>query len=372
MILTNSNKITRITALLICATILAAGCHETEVKIQVKEQPHGSDSVKAFILIEDSAKKTVTVPGELLPFEKAQVRAKMQGYIRALKVDIGSRVQKGQVLALIDAPEVGTHLSELDEKTRAALARYHASKDAFDRINLASKSDGVIAPLELEKTRNQLVADSAEYNAAKLAARSYQQVGNYLAIVAPYSGTITKRNIVVGSLVGGNADVPLFELENNSMLRLQVAVPEIYTNAILINNTGELMTRSLPDKKFLARLVRKSGVVDQGSRSEIWEFEIPNPTGQLKSGSYADVKLPFARSSKSLISPVSAIVTTQEKKFVIRITNGVTQWVDIRAGFNIGDKQEIFGDIHPGDILVLKGTEELKPGTKAVPSIVKQ
>lgn len=372
MILTNINTVMRIAGFLICTTLLAAGCHDAAVNMQPKEISQRPDSIKAFMLAEDSAKKTVTVPGELLPLERAQVRAKIQGYIRTLKVDIGSRVQKGQVLALIDAPEVGTHLSELNEKTRAALARYHASKDAYERVNLASQSDGVIAPLELAKTRNQLLADSAEYNAAKLAARSYQQVGNYLAIVAPYSGTITQRNIVVGSLVGANTDVPLFELENSAMLRLQVAVPEIYTNAILVNNTGELTTRSLPDKKFSARLVRKTGVVDQASRSETWEFEIPNPAGLLKSGSYAEVRLPFARTGKSLISPVSAIVTTQEKKFVIRISNGLTQWVDVRAGFTIGDKQEIFGEVHPGDTLVLKGTEELKPGTKAVPSLAKQ
>lgn len=352
--------------------VLFASCRNAEQPGKPKETSQTTDSVKVFVMREDSAKKVVVLPGELLPFEQAQVRARMQGYIRVLKADIGSFVHKGQVLALIDAPEVGTHLQELNERAKAASARYRASRDAFDRISLAAKSDGVIAPLELEKTKNQLSADSAELNAAQLAAKSYKQVGDYLAVVAPYSGTITKRNVVVGSLVGNNSDGPLFELENSAILRLQVAVPEVYANALLTNNTGELTTRSLPDKKFTAHLVRKSGMIDRGSRSEIWEFEIPNPKGELKSGSYADVKLSFARNNKTIISPVSAIVTTQEKKFVIKVSNNVTQWVDIRAGFNIGDKQEIFGDLHPGDTVVLKGTEELKSGTKIIPSIVNQ
>ncbi len=344
---------------------IMASCNQSPEAASKKEAPK-NDSVKVLVLSMDSVKKIISLPGELLPYENAQIRAKIQGYIRDLKVDIGSKVNKGQVLALIDAPEVDTRLLELNEKVKAALARYHSSKDYFDRIALASKSDGVIAPLELEKIKNQMMADSSEYNAAVLAAKSYRQVGNYLAILAPYSGTITSRNVVVGSFVGNPSDKPLFELENNGKLRLQVAVPEVYTNAALFNNAGELTTRSVPDKKFKATLVRKSGSIANETRSELWEFEIPNTTGELKAGSYADVKLSFIRNSQSLTAPVSAIVTTQERKFVIKVTGNTTHWVDIRTGFNMGDKQELFGDIKAGDTLVAKASEELKDGTKVI------
>ncbi len=354
-----------------CAIAILAGslvaCNQSPETTASKKEEFKNDSVKVVILSMDSVKKTISLPGELLPYENAQIRAKIQGYIRDLKVDIGSRVNKGQVLALIDAPEVDTRLLELNEKVKAALARYHSSKDYFERIALASKSDGVIAPLELEKVKNQLIADSSEYNAAILAAKSYRQVGNYLAIIAPYSGTITSRNVVVGSFVGNPSDKPLFELENNGKLRLQVAVPEVYTNAALFNNAGELTTRSLPDKKFKAALVRKSGSISSDTRSELWEFEIPNTTGELKAGGYADVKLQFVRSGRSLTAPVSAIVTTQERKFVIKVTGNTVHWIDVRSGFNMGDKQELFGDIKAGDTLVTKASEELKDGTKVIP-----
>jgi membrane fusion protein (multidrug efflux system) len=325
--------------------------------------------LKAFVLTVDSAKKALSLPGELLPNENAQIRAKVQGYIKKLNVDIGSKVSKGQVLALIDAPEISTRIKELNEKVHAAQSRYRSSKDYFDRINTASKADGVIAASELERTKNLMVADSSEYNAAVFAASSYREFGGYLAIVAPYSGVITKRNIVVGSFVGNANEQPLFELEDNSVLRLRVAVPEIYTNAVLLNNTGELTTRSLPDKKFRAKLVRKTGTIDYATRSELWEFEVPNTTGELKAGSYADVKLQFLRQKQSLVLPVSAVITTQEKKFVIKISNSTTQWVDVRPGFNMGEKQEIFGDLKAGDTLAVKGNEELKPDTKVIPSL---
>ncbi|SDX62836.1 RND family efflux transporter, MFP subunit [Hydrobacter penzbergensis] len=344
----------------------AAACNQPQEAAGIPKEDAKTDTVKVLVLSLDSAKKAISLPGELLPYENAQVRSKIQGYVRQLSVDIGSKVNKGQVLALIDAPEINTRVLELNEKVKAAMARYHASKDYFDRIALASKSDGVIAPLELERIKNQMMADSSEYNAAVLAAKSYRQVGNYLAIIAPYNGTITKRNVVVGSFVGNPADKPLFELESNGKLRLQVAVPEVYTNAGLFNNTGELTTRSLPDKKFKAALMRKSGSISSDTRSELWEFEIPNTTGELKAGGYADVKLQFVRSGRSLTAPVSAIVTTQERKFVIKVTGNTVHWVDVRAGFNMGDKQELFGDIKAGDTLVAKASEELKDGTKII------
>ena len=353
--------------------LLAVGgaCNNNSSTVTRRKEEVKIDSVKVFVLTTDSAQKTISLPGELLPNENAQLRAKIQGYIKKLNADIGSKVSKGQVLALIDAPEINTRVQELNEKVNAARSRYRSSKDYFERINTASKTDGVIAPSELQRTKNQMLADSSEYNAALFAASSYRQVGNYLAIVAPYNGIISKRNIEVGSFVGNANEKPLFELEDNATLRLRVPVPEIYTGAALPDNTGDLTTRSLPDKKFKAKLVRKSGSIDNATRSEIWEFVIPNDDRQLKAGSYADVKLHFLRSQESFVVAASAVVTTLEKKFVIKVSNNTTQWIDVRPGFNMGDKQEIFGELRAGDTLVLKGNEELKAGTKLIPVISK-
>jgi RND family efflux transporter MFP subunit len=351
--------------------IAIVSCNQGEPAATSKKQETKMDTVKVFVLAMDSAQKTIVLPGDLLPDENVQVRAKVQGYISTVKVDIGAKVKKGQVLALIDAPELNTRVQELNAKEKAAQSRYLASKDYYERIGTASKSDGVIAASELERTKNQLQADEAEYKAAQFAVSVNRQIGNYLAIVAPYNGIVTKRNINVGSFVGSTGEKPLFEIEDNKLLRLRVAVPEVYTNAELIDNGGELTTRSFPDKKFKAKLVRKSGSIDNDSRSELWEFEIPNAAGELKAGSYADVKLHFLRMQPSFVLPASAVVATLEKKFVIKISNNTTQWVDVRSGFNMGDKQEIFGDVKTGDTLVLKGNEELKPGRKVAVSFSK-
>src|SRR6266496_3130329 len=244
--------------------ISVTACNQNQETVNSKKEETLSadkagkyDSVKVFVLKMDSAQKIVSIPGELLPNENVQIRAKVQGYIKKLNVDIGS-------------------------------------------------------------------------------------------------------------FVGNANEKPLFELDDNSTLRLRVAIPEIFTGAVLANNTGDLTTRSFPDKKFKAKLVRKSGSIDNQTRSEVWEFEVPNPNGKLIPGSYADVKIHFVRPQKSFVMPTTAVVTTLERKFVIKVSNNTTQWVDVRAGFNMGEKQEIFGDLKAGDSLVLKGTEELKGGTKII------
>ena len=104
-------------------------------------------------------------------------------------------------------------------------------------------------------------------------------------------------------------------------------------------------TRSLPDKKFEAKLVRKAGRIDHDSQSEIWEFEIGNTDNKLKPGSYAGCKIIILRQQEGIVVPASAVVTTLEKKFVIKVSNGVTHWIDVRPGFNMGDRTEIFGDV---------------------------
>ncbi len=352
--------------------ITVSACNNNQQTVGSEKEKAKTDSVKVLVLKMDSARKTISLPGELLPNENVQIRAKVQGYIKKLNVDIGSKVRRGQVLALIDAPEINSRVKELNEKVKAVNSRYQYSKDYYDRINTASKTDGVIAGSELQHAKNQMMADSSEYDAAMFAAASYRQIGDYLAIVAPANGIITKRNIDVGSFVGNANEKPLFELDNNSTLRLRVAIPEIYTGATLLNNSGDLTTPSLPDEKFKTQLARKAGSIDNETRSEIWEFEVPNSGHQLLPGSYADVKLHFVRPQKSFVVPASAVVTTLERKFVIKVSDGTTKWIDVRAGFNIGDKQEIFGDLNEGDTLILKSSEELKEGKKVIPIIQSQ
>ncbi|WP_170982937.1 efflux RND transporter periplasmic adaptor subunit [Dyadobacter frigoris] len=334
-------------------------------------KPDGKDSVAIYIAKSDSVEKKITLPSELLPYERVEIRSKIQGYLKKINVDIGSRVRKGQLLALIDAPEIASRLSEVTEKIQSAKAKYLASKDNFERIYSASQTDGVIAASELDKVKNLFMADSADYKAAIFTAATYKQMGNYLAITAPFNGVVTRRNAHEGTFVGNPGELPLLEIEDNSRLRLRVAVPEVYTGTSLKKQSIKFTTKAMPEKVFDAKLVRKSENIDNATRSEIWEFEVLNPDKLLKAGMYADARLVVQRSQPGVTLPSSAIVTTLEKKFAIKIKQGKTEWIDINQGLNLGDKIEVFGNIMPGDTLVLKANEELKADVSVIAKPVK-
>jgi membrane fusion protein (multidrug efflux system) len=326
----------------------------------------GGDTLAAFILNPGKIEKQTVLPAELLPYERVEIHPKLNGYVRQLKVDIGSVVKKGQVLAIIDAPEIGSQLDQQTGKVKAAEARYRSSRDTYDRILDASKEEGVVAPNELERARNQVIADSADYQATLFSAAAYRQVGNYLVVTAPYRGIITQRNVNEGAYVGNPAEKPLLVLEDESRLRLQVAVPEALSGGQLKADKIRFSTRANPDQSYEGKLVRKSGSIDAATRTEIWEFDVPNEKGTLKSGSFADVRLEWSRAGNSFIVPFSAIVTTQERKFVSRFHAGIVQWVDVSQGINLADRAEIFGSLQAGDTLLLNGNEERKPGSKVV------
>jgi len=347
---------------------IVPSCNDTPKKQTDASAVAKNDSVKVFILKSVKVEKQTVLPGELFPYEQVDIRAKVPGYIRQIKVDIGSVVKKGQPLVVIDAPEVESRLDEAGSKMDAARAKYEASKDMYDRVLIASKSDGVIAPTELQRAKNQMLADSAEYIAATFSSKSSKQIGNYLVIVAPFNGVVTERNVHEGAYVGTPNERPILVVQNNSTLRLRVAVPEALTAVQLKDNKIRFSTKANPDQLFEASLTRQAPNINTDTRSEVWEFEIKNDKNKLTPGSFADVRLDVSRNQPSFLVPYSAVVTTLEKKFVIRVSHDTTQWVDILPGLNLSDKTEVFGKLNEGDSIVVKSSEELKSGTHVIPT----
>jgi len=346
------------------SALFLASCNKPESTNQQASAPAKTDSVKVFILKTDKIEKQISLPGELLPNRRVEIRPKLVGYVRQLKVDIGTVVKKGQVIVTIDAPEVRSKLGEGTGKVNAAKAKYQSSFDTYSRILKASKTKGVVSASELEKARGQMQADSADYEAQKFVSESYKQVGDYLAITAPFDGTITQRNVNEGAYVGGPNEKPIVVIEDNKILRLRVAVPEALSGVDLKANKVIFTTRANPTQRFEATLARKSGSIDMNTRSEIWEFEVKNPDQVLKPGSFATVLLAVTRETPTFIVPFSAVVTTLEKKFVIKLHRDSSRWVDVSQGINLADRTEIFGSLQTGDTIILRANEEIKPNEK--------
>ena len=348
------------------AVFLLAACKNNSASKQTSVTTTSApDTVPVFILHDTSVAKAVELPAELLPYEQSELFARVQGYVKEMKVDIGDRVRQGQILALIEAPELNTKEAEYQSSLQAAKAKYMSSNDMYQRLNKASqaKTPGIVAPVELTRSRNQLLADSASYQASKQLAQSYQQVAGLLVLKAPFDGIITTRNADRGALVGNNQVV--LTVQNNRTLRLRIAVPELYIASNPASKQANFRVDAFPEKLFTATLSRKSGTIDPNTRTEQWEYIFDNRINQLIAGSFAYVKLNLQREGNSFIIMPTAIATTQERKFVIRIKDGKAEWVDVRQGMSTERGMEVFGNLSNGDTLLLRATDERKPGSSA-------
>jgi membrane fusion protein, multidrug efflux system len=328
--------------------VALAGCTDK------KSQPSAStsvDSVQVFILKKEPVTKTLSLPAELHPLERAELFAKVEGYVRELKVDIGSRVKKNDVLIVIDAPEVTANYARSLADLQAAQSRYNTSLDTYKRMVNAAKEKGAVSDSELERVLNQMLTDSATHEAAKSGSNAYAQLKNYLVIRAAFDGVITHRNVDAGTLVG-KGSIPLLVLESLNKLRVRIAVPEIYTSAIPESASINFTVDAQPSKKYSATLARKSNQIDAKTRTELWEFEVSNSNQELKSGMYGNASFNLQRSESSFVAPYSAVVTNLERSFVIRVRDGKTKWIDVRSGIGMKDKVEIFGDLQEGDQLM--------------------
>ena len=153
---------------------------------------------------------------------------------------------------------------------------------------------------------------------------------------------------------------------------MRVPVPESYTATGTETSEINFTVDARPDLTYQAKLSRKSGAVDQVNRTETWEFLYPNTNHQLTSRMFANAILKLGRKSPTFVVPSSAVATSLEKRFVIRLKDGMAQWVDVRNGISMGDKMEIFGNLNEGDTLLTRATDEIKEATKLVPKFQKR
>lgn len=350
------------TATLITLSIILSGCRE---KKNQKLTSSGPDSVGVFILKKEIISRELSLPAEIRPWERAEIFAKVEGYVKELRVDIGDRVRQNDVLAVLDAPEVTSNSAKAYSDLQAARSRYMTSLDTYNRIVDATKEKGTVSESEFERTRNQMLSDSALFMAAQSAAGAYSQLKNYLVIRAAFDGVITGRNVDPGTLVTGQK--ALLVLENISKLRLDVAVPEAYTSALLDTAGISFTVDAYPSKKYTAKFSRRSNLIDPKTRTELLEFTYENSGSGLKPGMYGKASIILHRDQPSFVVPYSAVVTNLERNFIIRIRDGKAEWISVRNGFNLKNKVEIFGSLNEGDKLITKATDEIKENTPLIP-----
>jgi RND family efflux transporter MFP subunit len=324
--------------------------------------------------------KTVTIPGDLGAFMAVNLHSRVSGFVESMTVDRGSWVKKGQVLGTLSAPELRAQRAEANAKLQAvraqqaeSQAKMIAAQSSFERLKAASATPGVVAGNDLEIAERGLEAARAQVEAVKSgvaaaesALKAVSELESYLRIVAPFDGVISERNVHPGSLVGP-AGGAMLRLEQVSRLRLTVPVPEAYVGAIARGASVKFAVSAFPGQTFDGVVARPSHSLDVKTRSMLVELDVANEKLALSPGMFAEVRWPVSRANASLFVPASAVVRTSERQFVIRVRDGAAEWVDVRRGEASGALLEVFGDLRAGDVVVRRGNDEIRPGTRIAP-----
>ena len=322
--------------------------------------------------------KQIDLPGELKPWNKVSIHPKVKGFVKAVRVDRGTHVRRGQVLAVLDAPEIVSELSQAKAQlisAEAALSehttRYRTSSTTYSRLVRTNRTQGAVSLNELDLAHARALSDSASLAVAKgnvEAARSHwqakSQLVSYLTITAPFDGIITERNISPGALVGpgeGSAK-PLFILEDDRTLRLTLAIPENLSGALPKQGTVSFTVPAIPEKRFSAKFARSASSLMEENRAMMTEFDVDNRSNELKAGMYAQVQINIERSAPTLFVPVTSVVTSSQQVFLIRLKDEKAEWVTVKKGNVIDSLVEVFGEVQAGDPIVKKASEEFRDG----------
>ena len=321
-------------------------------------------AVEVISPIVDQPIYPISLPGELKPYEQVNIYAKVKGFVKEIYVDRGSYVKKGQLLALLEAPEITQQYLSAKSDESKFNQEYLYAEQAYERLKEAAKTSGAVAGIELDKALSTLNSAKAALESSRAQSGIPQQLNSYLRITAPFDGLITQRNISAGALVGDGTE-PLFNLAQNQKLRLTVAIPEKHAQSIHQGMDVNFSINGLPGQSFTANLSRASNLIQSEGRSLITEFDVDNSKGLLSGGEYAQVRLHLKRPDSTIWVPRTSLVRAQSGTFVWKVDEKQQlQKIPVIEGGTNDTFQEVYGSINEKDWVIKNGSEEMLEGAQ--------
>lgn len=387
-------------------SLLVFGCSHNEEAIQNTDQKKTAQQefldVDTVLVTAQQLRRTVRIPSELAAFRNVDIYPKVQGFVRTMNVDRGSLVKKGQVLVEVVAPELEANYRESEAKFEAAQsslletqskiasliaqkeeaeARLGANDANYKRILVAAKTQGAIAPADIETaekkvqgdqakvrsaeqmvnaTQAALVAEKDKVRAAKQALNSMREMKGYLTVRAPFDGVITERNVHEGSLVSSSpSNPPMLKIEQISPLRLIVPVPENAIAGLVNGSQMQFTTSAFVGKTFSGTVSRISHELDRKTRSMLVELDVPNKNKELEPGMYAEVIWHMERPYQTLFVPAAAILSREDKTHVAVVRGEEVELIQIARGQPMGKLVEVVGQVKAGDEVVISPSSDL-------------
>ncbi len=348
-----------------------------------------------------SLSNAVTLSGEFRPFQEVDVHAKVAGYIRVIHVDVGDHVKQGQVMAVLEVPELKAELQGSDaavrrskdavRRSRSDLQRAQSVHDAahlnFTRLKDASATrPGIIAEQELDdaeakdkEAEAQISADEAalseadnQLDVAVASQKQYSAMADYTNIVAPFDGVVTKRYADTGALVqAGTASstqaMPVVRVAETDVLRLILPVPESAVPQVHLGSTVQVRVPAL-NRTFEGKVARFADAVDEETRTMHTEVDVKNANRALVQGMYAEISLVLNHKEAALTVPLQAVVRNGSEATVL-IVNAQNRLEErrVQLGLEGNDRVEVLSGLKEGDRVVIGSRSEFRVGDQVEP-----
>jgi RND family efflux transporter MFP subunit len=308
----------------------------------------------------------IILPGNIQPFITSPIYARTDGYIKKWYFDIGAHVKEGDLLALIQTPEVDEQLAQARSTLATGQANLDLAQITKDRYQGLLKKHAV-AQQDVDNANGTYAANKAIVDADAASVRHYAALVSFEKVYAPFDGVITARNTDIGDLINsGSSSAPrtdLFHIAQTLTLRVYVNVPEEYSQGVKPGQTAAAVALAeFPGKRFPGKLVRTAEAINGTTRTLLVEVDLDNPSGTLLSGSYAEVHLQIPGQNSTFLLPVTSLIFRGEKLQVGVVKDGKVTVTDVTPGHDFGEQIEIVAGLKADDQVVTNPADSLVTG----------
>jgi RND family efflux transporter MFP subunit len=307
----------------------------------------------------------IILPGNVQPFINSPIYSRTNGYLKKWYFDIGAHVKKGQLLAVIETPEVDQQLQQARSNLLTAQANLELASVTKNRYQGLLQSNAV-SQQDVDNAVGTYNANKSIVEADKAAVEQYSALSSFEKLYAPFDGVITARNTDIGDLInsgsGTGVKTDLFHIAQPGKLRVYVNVPEEYSQGTKTGMTADLTLAEFPGRKFQGKLVRTAEAINVTTRTLLVEIDVDNPTGTLLSGSYAEVHLAVPTKASTLLLPVNTLIFRSEGLHVATVKDGKVVLTAVTAGHDFGNQIEILAGLTPSDQVIINPPDSIVSG----------
>lgn len=325
-------------------------------------------------VVREDLYREITIPAEFRPYNEVDLHAKVSGYVQQMNVDIGDRVKSGELLAVLEVPELKEELDHAIAVRRRAEADYRDAHLAYTRlVSVNRQHPNLVAQQDLDTAEAKDQTAEGAVSAAGSDVEKYRTLVGYTRITAPFGGVITKRYADPGALIqAGTASqtqsLPLVRLSDNNHLRLDYPVSVDYVHDVRLDAPVSVRVESLGGKTYEGKITRFTDKVEDSTRTMIVETEVENPTLELVPGMYATVTLKVAQRHHALAIPVEAVPPGAKTVWVVNSGHELQERT-VAFGLETPTFYEVTAGLKDGDLVVVGNTTQLEPGQKVHPLV---